>query len=706
MLESLREALGTLFNAQDYAMPASHLSSQKQSSADAARLTSLSMGPPSSTANSKKETSIFSNGSSRSQPRSLRYSSDHSSKEGKDQSDESLAEELEENDDDEGPPAKRVSAAKSPSRDAPVSTLLSRWAASAPVEDESSSPARTPFKARPSSANDQVNNGTKPDFQGQSLRISDRESNAEPIKTNQTTTLNGEPHSQLDTGSSEERYRISDTGTRITYFGTSQNSAEKALTKPKVTTIGKASLLSAHHKNTISTTARRPPPSFGGRLSQIFSAGASKEAGSGTDLKRKRTPVTDEEELESTSGEGEVLSDEADDVNDDDEMADAGKDAKGHTPEEVLDNSHSAVESPSEELPDSTPAETGAEEEEEEEEEEVPTAHLNIQNVTESIPAKGDSSIFSRSDMSKRSQKKDATVSYAQHVRLDVDQIASLQYMLQAVTQGHRLLVSPSSDGDKGEVDADDAEEKLSLTISKGDFGRMKIVGQFNLGFILAVRPAHTDGQSAFGPRQDELFIIDQHATDEKYNFERLQRTTVVQSQRLVHFKTLDLTALEEEVVIENLDALEKNGFKVAVDESGESPVGERCKLLALPLSRETTFTLADLEELIALLQDHQSTSDTALVPRPSKVRKMFAMRACRSSIMIGKALAQKQMEKVVRHMEELDKPWNCPHGRPTMRHLCSLKAWDEQQVWEGGDWDCPGSSGSIWSSYLADDGD
>lgn len=34
-------------------------------------------------------------------------------------------------------------------------------------------------------------------------------------------------------------------------------------------------------------------------------------------------------------------------------------------------------------------------------------------------------------------------------------------------------------------------------------------------------------------------------------------------------------------------------------------------------------------------------------------------------------------MEKVVAHMGTIDKPWNCPHGRPTMRHLCSLNKFD-----------------------------
>ncbi|EDN93919.1 hypothetical protein SS1G_09786 [Sclerotinia sclerotiorum 1980 UF-70] len=40
-------------------------------------------------------------------------------------------------------------------------------------------------------------------------------------------------------------------------------------------------------------------------------------------------------------------------------------------------------------------------------------------------------------------------------------------------------------------------------------------------------------------------------------------------------------------------------------------------------------------------------------------------------------------MEKVVRHMGEIEQPWNCPHGRPTMRHLCGLGLWDGEG-WKG----------------------
>lgn len=71
---------------------------------------------------------------------------------------------------------------------------------------------------------------------------------------------------------------------------------------------------------------------------------------------------------------------------------------------------------------------------------------------------------------------------------------------------------------------------------------------------------------------------------------------------------------------------------------------------------------------------------------------------------MIGKTLNKRKMEEVVRHMGEIDKPWNCPHGRPTMRHLCGLGGWDETGWREGeglGDDDEDVSPDLDWASWL-----
>ncbi|KAH7384887.1 DNA mismatch repair protein MutL [Cadophora sp. MPI-SDFR-AT-0126] len=294
------------------------------------------------------------------------------------------------------------------------------------------------------------------------------------------------------------------------------------------------------------------------------------------------------------------------------------------------------------------------------------------------------------------SKKKDATLNLVRPVNTDISKIAEQYQILEASLSAFQTAVTEKAEDEA--LESEKAEEKLSLTISKADFAKMKIVGQFNLGFILATRASGSNSEDGV-MTADDMFIIDQHASDEKYNFERLQATTIVQSQRLVRPKTLELTALEEEIVMENLAALETNGFIVTVDESGESPVGNRCQLVSLPLSRETAFSLTDLEELIALLAEHSPGT----VPRPAKVRKMFAMRACRSSIMIGKTLTHKQMGKVVTHLGELDKPWNCPHGRPTMRHLCGLGEWDVEGWKEDARPDGEGERvvGTDWATYV-----
>lgn len=249
-----------------------------------------------------------------------------------------------------------------------------------------------------------------------------------------------------------------------------------------------------------------------------------------------------------------------------------------------------------------------------------------------------------------------------------------------------------------------DAEAKLSLSICKADFLRMRIIGQFNLGFILAYRRAsQTDAV-------DQIFVIDQHAADEKFNFEHLSQTTNLAPQRLVQAKTLELSAQDEEILLCNPTVLERNGFQVDIDETGDVPSGRRCKLLSLPTSKGTTFGVADLEELIHLLSesigsmsmDTDRPHNQQYIPRPSRVRRMLAMRACRSSIMVGKNLSRKQMTEVVGHMASMEKPWNCPHGRPTMRHLAGL---DEWSAWREGDKHWAGGAlenGTDWAAYMA----
>ena len=199
----------------------------------------------------------------------------------------------------------------------------------------------------------------------------------------------------------------------------------------------------------------------------------------------------------------------------------------------------------------------------------------------------------------------------------------------------------------------DRAEAELRKELSKDSFNSMEIVGQFNLGFIITKLSNH-------------LFIIDQHATDEKYRFEVLRSSEHISSQPLIAPLPLELSVTTELVIMDNLNTFEMNGFDIVVDENN-SPT-HRLKLLALPMSKGWIFGEGDIEEMALLLQDRPG-----VLCRPTKIRSMFASRACRSAVMIGTALTLKEMERFVRNMAQMEQPWQCPHGRPTMRHLTTL---------------------------------
>lgn len=119
---------------------------------------------------------------------------------------------------------------------------------------------------------------------------------------------------------------------------------------------------------------------------------------------------------------------------------------------------------------------------------------------------------------------------------------------------------------------------------------------------------------------------------------------------------------------MENLETLAQNGFELSVDEDAPYGRGEKIKLVAMATSGETVFDAKDLEELIFLLQDHHSGK----MVRCRKARAMFAMRACRKSVMFGKSLTRSQMTQVTRHMGTIDQPWVSPCPK-CMREITSL---------------------------------
>lgn len=191
------------------------------------------------------------------------------------------------------------------------------------------------------------------------------------------------------------------------------------------------------------------------------------------------------------------------------------------------------------------------------------------------------------------------------------------------------------------------------------------------------------------------------HFCASAYRFETLQQSTIIHQQPLICSMSVDLTCAEELVVVDNLDIFAANGFKIDADLA--APAGQRVKLLAVPFSKGVQFGVDDVRELASILMDEfdgsaefrtnlslrhnggstsqieestlpdkRNQSNRAVVRLP-KLISMYASRACRQAVMIGTALSEREMTGIIRQLVNIEQPWNCPHGRPTMRHLADL---------------------------------
>jgi len=253
--------------------------------------------------------------------------------------------------------------------------------------------------------------------------------------------------------------------------------------------------------------------------------------------------------------------------------------------------------------------------------------------------------------------------------------------------------VSPAPNDNAASAAAQD------FRFDKSCFFKMRVIGQFNLGFVLAAlrtQSPSTHGNPATDVGGLQLFIIDQHASDEKFRFEQMNRESKIDRQPLVSPHALQLTPAQEQLAVAHMEVFRMNGFALTYDE--ERQPGRRLKLTALPTCKGLVFGEKDVEDLLHTLEEAETDrsqpseqdaaaglldlaghralwSNSTSVPRPKKVWQLLACRACRGAIMIGKALRPAEMEKILANLGSLEHPWNCPHGRPTMRHLVDAGA-------------------------------
>jgi len=283
---------------------------------------------------------------------------------------------------------------------------------------------------------------------------------------------------------------------------------------------------------------------------------------------------------------------------------------------------------------------------------------------------------------------------------------------LRSGAEGRASLEEVATFGSENAVDSPNTSTRPAdgsqLKFDKGCFAKMRVIGQFNLGFIIAALRTQTrqsEGESGKVSEHSglQLFIIDQHASDEKFRFEGLNIDSKIDRQPLVSPHFMQLTPAQEQLAESHLEIFRLNGFEIRRDDS--RPPGRRMRLSTLPTCQGLVFNERDVHDLLYTLEEaesHQSrpnakdasagsglldlTGHRALwsstaVPRPKKVWALLACRACRGAVMIGKALRINEMERIVRNLGSLQQPWNCPHGRPTMRHLIDAgAAWKTPQ--------------------------
>lgn len=76
----------------------------------------------------------------------------------------------------------------------------------------------------------------------------------------------------------------------------------------------------------------------------------------------------------------------------------------------------------------------------------------------------------------------------------------------------------------------------MDRIFNKASFQDLDVIGQFNLGFIVA-------------KHDSDVYIIDQHASDEKATFERLMETTRINKQPLINPFSLHLSPVEADII-------------------------------------------------------------------------------------------------------------------------------------------------------------
>ena len=157
---------------------------------------------------------------------------------------------------------------------------------------------------------------------------------------------------------------------------------------------------------------------------------------------------------------------------------------------------------------------------------------------------------------------------------------------------------------------------------------------------------------------EDEMFVVDQHAAHEKVNFERLMRAyreKLLSTQMITPPVVLKLSTRECELLERNQDEFEGLGFEI--EKFGE----ETYRISGVPADLYSVDVRELFYSILDDLCDYKQSADVDIVV------DRIATASCKASVKGNQNLSVAEAKKLVEELMELQNPYQCPHGRPTM---------------------------------------
>ena len=157
---------------------------------------------------------------------------------------------------------------------------------------------------------------------------------------------------------------------------------------------------------------------------------------------------------------------------------------------------------------------------------------------------------------------------------------------------------------------------------------------------------------------EDKLFVIDQHAAHEKVLYEKTMkkvREQLFSSQAVSPPIILSLNQEEIAAMERYQDELTRLGYEI------EPFGGKEYAITAIPAD----FSDIDMRSMfLELLNDFTELSGKTT---PELILEKVASMSCKAAVKGNNRLSRAEIETLIDELLQLDNPYNCPHGRPTI---------------------------------------